>query len=86
EDFRPQLILTDMWMPEMNGAEFAAELRSRPEFDMIPIVAVTDDTETDGNFQMDHFSGVLLKPLSIEKLKKLFRTIAEDKFNTRFTL
>ncbi|MGE4565419.1 MAG: PAS domain-containing protein, partial [Victivallaceae bacterium] len=57
EDFRPQLILTDMWMPEMNGAEFAAELRPRPEFDMIPIVAVTADTETDGNFQMDHFSG-----------------------------
>ncbi len=86
EEFRPQLILTDMWMPEMNGAEFAALLRSRPEFDSVPIVAVTADTETEGNFPMDQFSGVLLKPLSIDKLKKLFRTIAEKELTSRFTL
>ncbi|MCH8326957.1 MAG: response regulator [Candidatus Marinimicrobia bacterium] len=35
------LVVTDWNMPEMNGAELVEVLRSRPEFDNIPIVMIT---------------------------------------------
>ncbi len=38
---QPSLILLDLMMPEMDGFEFAAELRRRPEWRTIPIVVLT---------------------------------------------
>jgi signal transduction histidine kinase/DNA-binding response OmpR family regulator len=38
---RPSLIFLDLLMPEMDGFEFAAEVRRRPEWRSIPIVVVT---------------------------------------------
>ena len=37
---RPDLILLDLMMPEMDGFEFAAEVRKRPEWRSIPIVVL----------------------------------------------
>jgi signal transduction histidine kinase/CheY-like chemotaxis protein len=46
---RPRLIFLDLMMPEMDGFEFAAEVRRHPEWRSIPIVVVTaqDLTEDD---------------------------------------
>ena len=38
---RPSLILLDLMMPEMDGFEFATEVRRRPEWRSIPIVVLT---------------------------------------------
>jgi PAS domain S-box-containing protein len=38
---RPDLILLDLIMPEMDGFEFVEELRKRPEGQVIPVVVVT---------------------------------------------
>ena len=37
----PTLILLDLMMPVMDGFEFMAELRSRPDFRDVPVVVVT---------------------------------------------
>lgn len=71
EKERFDLILTDMWMPSMNGAELAAKIRQKKEFADIPIIAVTADVEANDNFHMELFSGVLLKPVTLEKIRKL---------------
>jgi len=72
------LILSDMWMPEMNGAEFSAEVKKNPKFSHIPIVAQTADVETSGNFDMSHFDAIILKPVTKEKLSNMVKRIIED--------
>ena len=72
------LILSDMWMPEMNGAEFSAAVKQDPRFAHIPIVAQTADVETNGNFDMSHFDAIILKPLTREKLSCMVKRIIED--------
>jgi CheY-like chemotaxis protein len=48
---RPDIIILDLMMPEMDGFEFLAELRQKPEWRDIPVVVVTarDLTDEDRN-------------------------------------
>jgi CheY-like chemotaxis protein len=72
------LVLSDMWMPEMNGTELSAEIRKNPKFAHIPVVAQTADVETSGNFDMSHFDAIILKPITKEKLANMVKRIFED--------
>ncbi len=72
------LVLSDMWMPEMNGTELSAEIRKNPKFAHIPVVAQTADVETSGNFDMSHFDAIILKPITKEKLSNMVKRIFED--------
>ena len=72
------LILSDLWMPGMDGATFSAAVKRNPELAHIPIVAQTADVETGANFDMSHFDAVILKPLTTEKLSRLVKRIIED--------
>jgi len=65
------IILSDMWMPGMNGAEFSAAVKRDPKLAHIPIVAQTADVETRGNFDMSNFDAILLKPVTKEKLTNM---------------
>ena len=72
------LILSDMWMPEMNGAQLSAAVKENPKFAHIPVVAQTADVETSGNFDMSHFDAIILKPITGEKLSNMVKRIIED--------
>jgi DNA-binding response OmpR family regulator len=37
----PDVIITDLWMPLLNGIEMIRRLRSRPESASVPIIAIT---------------------------------------------
>jgi len=46
-EFRPQLVLTDLMMPVMDGVELIRRLHDDPETTELPVVAITADaTET----------------------------------------
>ena len=49
EEKMPALILLDLMMPEMDGFDFVAQLRSRSEWQKIPVIVLTakELTETD---------------------------------------
>ena len=72
------LILSDMWMPGMNGAELSAEIKKNPKFAHIPIIAQTADVETSGNFDMSHFDAIILKPITKEKISTMIKRIIEN--------
>ena len=79
KSFTPDMILTDMWMPGMNGTELAEKVRRLPDGKRIRIVAVTADTEAKTNFGIEYFDDIMLKPLTLEKLRKLIECFQEGR-------
>ena len=80
-EFTPQIILSDMWMPGMSGAQLAAEIRRKPQGGEILLVALTADTEANTTFSMHDFNAIILKPVTIEKLTKLLSRISAGKIS-----
>ncbi len=71
-------ILTDIWMPDTNGIELARIIRSNPDINDIPIVAVTADTQVTPK-DAENFDGILAKPITIESLGRLFQDVIKCK-------
>ncbi len=69
------LVMTDLWMPGMNGVELAAAIRRTVRAEKTPIIAVTADIESKENFDMALFAGVLLKPVTFDKLLEILRLV-----------
>ena len=66
-------VLTDIWMPEMNGRDLVAKIRADERFAELPVYAVTADVEEQKNFAERGFTGVLLKPLTVNTLSEFFK-------------
>ena len=73
EQEKPELILSDISMPEMTGYELAQEIRRRPEWNDICLVAVTGyGQESDKKPAKEAgFNGHLVKPISTTNLECL---------------
>jgi DNA-binding response OmpR family regulator len=41
DQFRPDLVVLDLMMPEMDGIEFARNVRAKKEFDRLPLLVLT---------------------------------------------
>ena len=65
-------VFSDLWMPNMNGMEFIEKLRADSRFSRLPVFALTADMEFRGDSRTDLFTGVLLKPVTYEKLVNVF--------------
>ena len=60
---RPDLLVTDIMMPVMNGVELIGRLRSDPAMAGIPILAASGDTQL-----ADMADAILPKPYSWQRL------------------
>ena len=69
------LVLTDMWMPEMDGAALIKAIRQDPKLAHLPVFAITADIETVKNYAELGFSGILLKPVTLESLQEALKAI-----------
>ena len=67
------LVLTDMWMPVMGGEELVRKIRRIPKLSKLRVYAVTADVEVQKDYAKMGFTGLLLKPLTLEKIRTLFR-------------
>lgn len=68
-----QMILTDLWMPGINGTKLAQMISENPQTAKIPVVAITADTQILVE-SPEYFSDILLKPVTLEALEKMIRT------------
>ena len=65
------MVLTDMWMPEMNGEELIKLIRAEETFKDLPVYVITADVEATKSYNEQGFTGILLKPVTLESLKRL---------------
>jgi CheY-like chemotaxis protein len=75
--FRPELILLDVMMPEVDGGDVAARLRADPVLRQTPIVfltALVSNEETDGHAMVSGDETFLAKPVDIGELRKTLET------------
>ena len=71
--YRFDLIISDIGMPEMNGYDLAEVLRKSDEYQSIPMIAVTGYTEYDdrGRSLEAGFNAHLTKPINPSRLLSL---------------
>jgi CheY-like chemotaxis protein len=76
---RPNVIILDLMMPKMDGFEFLHELRSRPEWQDIPVVVVTakDLTQEDRDRLNGGVERIIQKSDREEMLRQLTREISK---------
>lgn len=69
-DTMPDLILLDIYLPDINGIDVADELKSIPELAHIPLIALTTDDSIElRNECFNHqFAEVLYKPVRPQHL------------------
>ena len=74
----PDVVLTDMWMPKMDGTQLAEAMRKDRRLAEIPVVAVTADVDVGSTYDMSLFAKVISKPVTGSKLHALFGDIASS--------
>lgn len=77
---RPDLILLDLAMPEMDGLSAARHIRQLPELQQVPIIALTA-FDTSGFRQAAYeagFDAYLTKPLDFDRLNHLIGMLLND--------
>ena len=66
------MVLSDLWMPEMDGNELVHVIRGDEQLKKLPVFLLTADVEARSQAESHGFSGILLKPITLEKLRSLF--------------
>ena len=70
-EVRPDAILLDFHMPDLNGLDTLKLIRETPEYRDIPVIAYTADPRAlDKDNLPEGLSGVLLKPFAPDSLAK----------------
>ncbi len=66
----PDIIVTDILMPQMDGWDFFDQVRGRPRFSGIPVVFLTTETELAKRLRGFHMGAddYLTKPFDVEEL------------------
>jgi CheY-like chemotaxis protein len=78
---RPDVIISDVKMPVMDGFELCAAIRSDPQLRGIPVVLLTMLGD-DASRQRGHLVGAsafLTKPISPDKLREAVRIVVGEK-------
>ncbi len=65
---KPDLIILDVQMPNMNGYEFMTELKQLEGFESIPVIMLTANETMQDVFQLEGVKGYFVKPVDFDAL------------------
>jgi response regulator RpfG family c-di-GMP phosphodiesterase len=82
ETMRPDLIISDIEMPEMNGFEFCEAIHANPELSIAPFVVMSSRTDRSYMSRMVQMGAAayICKPFNIDELVILIEKILSDQF------
>jgi len=72
-------VLTDMWMPELDGEGLAKAIRADASLTHLPVHVITADVELQENYSEKGFDSIILKPVTVGTLGPLLVGLAERK-------
>ena len=71
------LVLSDMWMPVMDGSELVKRIRADERLAHLKVCSITADVEARTTYREQGFDMLLLKPVTIEKMADLFNCLGQ---------
>lgn len=82
--FVPDLVVTDLNMPRMNGIELVRELRARADSSFIPILLLTTESQEERKREAKQAgaTGWLVKPFNPEKLLQVVDRVLPGVLNS----
>ena len=69
------LVMSDMWMPVMDGAELIKRIRAHKRLAHLMVCSITADVEARMTYKEQGFDMLLLKPVTIEKMVELLNDL-----------
>ncbi|MBR5837588.1 MAG: response regulator, partial [Victivallales bacterium] len=69
------LVLSDIWMPNMDGFGLIEKIRQDESLKGIPVVAITADASSETDARSKLFSTVVLKPITSAKLQEIMEKV-----------
>ena len=84
-DFQPDIIITDMLMPVMNGLELCKKIKLNPLTSHIPVIVLTSQTDADSQL-LGYEAGAdtyLMKPLNQQVLYQVIYNLVTNTINMR---
>ncbi len=70
------LVMTDMWMPVMDGSELVSRIRGDERLAHLKVCSITADVEARTTYKDQGFDMLLLKPVTLSKLSELFSILS----------
>ena len=67
------LVMSDMWMPVMDGMELVKRIRADDRLSGLKVCSITADVEARSTYKDLGFDMLLLKPVTIAKMSDVFR-------------
>ena len=77
--YRPHLMVTDVRMPQMDGYELVRRLRQQPAFRLLPVIFLTERTQTQDRIRGYRSGGDLYlpKPFELDELGAIIRNLLD---------
>jgi len=77
EKHKPDVILSDVQMPNMNGFMMVEALKQEPATSGIPIIMMTSAAQAAGAWESDMASGYIEKPFTLIKLLEVLGKVVK---------
>ncbi len=78
DQFKPNLIFMDNWLPELSGVEATQLIKAQAQFAHIPVVYFTANTNIEYLAQIAGADRYLAKPFDIEEFETIVLSLLDD--------
>jgi DNA-binding response OmpR family regulator len=72
----PQLLILDRMLPDIDGADFLARVRTHAPTADLPVLVLTADANTSGYLDDGALTRILAKPFELARLRDLISALA----------